>query len=212
MTGAIGVSDASACGNGMELRINERVIAISTAERQTAQGAHQKAFTRTLLVFPSLSTRRIGTSQLSDRALIVAARAIVRSDGELKLGALVPQKTEDPRAHSLRWAHHVLRGMSLRKGNDPGSATDLGEALERMPGKHEEARRILEHLEEKNLMASAYGYAALARLREHVEPEAPGYLTGPLRALEHAPVALDRARCQSMTKDETTCRDEKSRG
>jgi len=204
--------DADACHNGVDFRINERVIAISQAERQTAQGRHQAAITGALRAFPRLSTRRIGASQLSDRALVVAARAIIRSDGQLELGLLVPKDAEEPRAHSMRWAQHVLRGISLRKPDDPTSATDLGEALERIPAKHEEARRVLEHLEKQNVMASAYGYAALARLRGYVEPEAPGFLTGPMRALEHAPIALDRARCQTMTKDEATCTGEKAQG
>jgi hypothetical protein len=202
---ALASSDASACGNGVELRVNQLAIRVSEAERHTIEGRQQAALDRALSAFPDLKGRRLGSSPLFDRASVVAARAIVRSNGFVRLGPLAPTSDVDAQEHALAWATFVLRDVSLRKGDDPGAATDLGEALERTPERHAEARLVLEHLEKQNVMTTAYGYAALARLRERDGHEDPGYLGGPLRALVHAPIALSRARCRSMTRVEGVC-------
>jgi hypothetical protein len=76
--------------------------------------------------------------------------------------------------------------------NHPDRLADLGEALASVADHREEATRMLEYLAERDLMTSAHGWAALARLRR-----ASGNAAGADGAL---------ARCRTRTKIQSVCR------
>ena len=75
--------------------------------------------------------------------------------------------------------------------NNPSYQTDLGEALSKVPAHQEEALKMLGELSEKDLLTSAEGYAALARLQAE-KGDAPA---------REAAVK----RCETMTKDPKVC-------
>src|SRR5262249_20888918 len=100
-----------------------------------------------------------------DRALRILALAAVRTDGALTVGAM-RGTTDAEKTQNLEWAVATLRGLNAKRPNNPALQTDLGEALAKSEQNKAEAQKLLGGLADKDLMASAEGYAALARLRQ----------------------------------------------
>ena len=191
---------ASACG--MAVRLAGPVVApakkappspavlVASAEEALSQGKLAKAATTTIQVFPALKQIKVGTLPLADRALRILALATVRADGGLTIGGL-NGTTPEGRAANLDWAIGTLRDLNAHRVNNPSYQTDLGEALSKVPAHHDEALQILADLSDKDLLTSAEGYAALARLEAE---------KGDADAREAAV-----KRCEGMTKDPAVC-------
>ncbi len=193
---------ASACGMAVRLagvRVvpgkkapapTPQPVLVASAEEALSQGKLAKAATATVKVFPALKQIKAGTLPLADRALRILALATVRADGGLTIGGL-NGTTPEGRAANLEWAVGALRDLNAHRVNNPSYQTDLGEALSRVPAHHDEALQILADLSDKDLLTSAEGYAALARLKAE---------KGDADAREAAV-----KRCEGMTKDPAVC-------
>lgn len=197
---------ADACGHSMGVRVDPLVQAVSTAEGQSSKGDQKAAMATLRAAAPDIAHRKLGGSadaKLGDRALRVAARAIVRSNGDVRLPGL-PGVASPSGDDDMKWATLVLRGVAARS-TDPQSLADLGEALERSPATHREARRLLEPLERGDTMTSAFGYAALGRIKATAPAEIPSWLAAPLVALDAGTRLVDVARCKAMIKSPSVC-------
>ena len=206
---------ADACGYAIEVRTDPLAQAVSTAERASAGGDQRAAVGKLLSVAPDLWSKKAGSSYVGDRALRVAARAIVRSNGDVSPSEVIRTKTKATNAsdrpdHGVEWASKLLEGFAAKTKGEPETMTDLAEALERLPGRRSEAKALLGSLEKQDLMTSAFGYAALARIRANPAPEAPSFIAVPLATFEHGALLVDLARCRSLTKSSTICREPKN--
>jgi hypothetical protein len=131
-------------------------LLVAHAEQDLSEGKPAKAAANALAAFPALKIVKPGTLPLADRALRILALATVRADGAVDAR---------DRTAALDWSVRVLRELAARRDNNPSYQTDLGEALAKLPSGHAEAAKILGELADKDLLTSAEGYAALARLR-----------------------------------------------
>jgi hypothetical protein len=181
-------SDARACGsavyysrefgpqpNAPSRAVPNRSLLIAQAEQDLSEGKHAQAAVKVLSAFPALKIVKPGSLPLSDRALRILALASVRAEG-----------TAEHAYATLSWSVGVLRVLNHQHDNNPSYQTDLGEALAKHPRGREEALMILNHLADKDLLTSAEGYAALARMKAE----------GGDRAGRDALVK----RCEAMTK------------
>ncbi len=98
-----------------------------------------------------------------------------------------------------------MKGVAARSSSDPQALADLAEALERSPGGDREARRLLEPLERGDTMPTAFGYAALGRIKAAAPEKAPSWLGAPLVALDAGTRLVDVARCKAMIKSPSIC-------
>ncbi len=198
---------ADACENGVELAIDPRAASVAAAEQLVQAGDPRAAYAKLMAADPRMAKRRPGESALTDRGLVVLARAAARSEGALHPDAAQadPQHADAARQRALEWAVSTLRAMTKKRSDDPVLQTDLGEALTRLGARRSEGLSMLERLEAKDLVASAYGYAALAEARSHVADGLPSLARGPLRAMTAPRRALEQARCAAMTKKPEIC-------
>jgi hypothetical protein len=181
---------ASACGTAVYREIDTSAQLVAKAEQALSDGKYTAAAIRAVQAFPALKMVKPGQLPLADRALRIMALASVRTDGAITpTGA--PTKVEADRSADLEWSIGVLRGLNDKRLNNPSYQTDLGEALAKVPAYHAEALKILGELSDKDLLTTAEGYAALARLRAE----------GGDAAARDAAVA----RCEAMTKTPRVC-------
>jgi len=199
-TAASGV--ASACGNGTERRLNLLVAAIAKAERDVSEGRPRLAAQAVLNGYPRIRGQVIGRNPVADRALRVMARAVVRTGGAIDARRRFPGATDEERRKNARWARQVLRGFVNRNPKDAAARTDYAEALARMPERGAEAERLLSALAKQDLVSSAQGYAALAKLRRKVDLDKPSFIVAPARAVKEARARLADVRCRRMAIDE----------
>ncbi len=212
MVGAavVGVAAASApprateaCINGVEFEVDPRVQVVARAEGDANEGRLVSALKDVAHAFHAPPA--VGRSPLSDRALLVAARAIARTRGRLGWAAKEATGGETAIAENVAFAARVIEERVKREASNGTLRTDLGEILASVPARRAEARTILEDLEQRKLMASAHGYAALVRLRDDAGQGAPGWASPALAAMQKAPRALAMARCLSMAKEKSIC-------
>lgn len=198
---------ASACENGVELAVDPRAASVAAAEQLVQAGDPRAAFAKLIAADPRMPKRTPGESAITDRGLIVLARAAARSDGELHadVRAAEPAKRDEARARALEWAVSTFRAMSKKRVDDPVLQTDLGEAMTHVSARRSEGLAMLERLEVKDLVASAYGYAALEATRARAADGLPSLARGPLRAMTAPRRALEHARCEAMTKKPEIC-------
>jgi hypothetical protein len=193
---------ASACGMAVRLAAprpdlkkkapaeTPQPVLVASAEEALSAGKLAKAATTTIQVFPALKSIKAGTLPLADRALRILALAAVRTDGAIDAGGFSGSTPAD-RAANVRWAIGTLRDLNAQRANNPSYQTDLGEALAHVPAHHDEALALLGGLADKDLLTTAEGYAALARLRAE-KGDAPA---------REAAVK----RCETMAKDPKVC-------
>lgn len=204
--------ESLACGNGVELEIERAASAVAQAENTTNRGFHADALKLLAFMFPNGQPR---SDFLGQRAQLVAARAIARTGG--RVGLLGIEAKEGGELSNLHLAGRFVQERLEKKPDDPALRTDYAEVLAAIPEKQSEARRILVELERKDLMGSAFGYAALARLRStprtaKTGKELPSWLAAPLETLDRAPREVDVARCERMALEDGVCaRETKSR-
>ncbi len=198
---------ADACENGVEITVDPRAASIAAAEQLVQAGDPEAAYARLMAADPRMARRSPGEGPLTDRGLVVLARAAVRSDGALHpdTRGASPDGKAAARERAMGWAVSTLHALAKKRSDDPVLQTDLGEAMTRVEARRGEGLAILERLESKDLVASAYGYAALARARASVPDALPGLARGPLRAMTAPRRALEQARCAAMTKKPEIC-------
>lgn len=198
-----GSQEAKACHNTVDRKVDPSIAGIQDAERLNEAGKSKEAIARVLTVDAKAWTREVGKTALGDRALIILARATVRTNGDV-----YPKQEGQPESHrakAFEWAALTLRrNLALHK-DSPVAQTDYAEALSQIGSEHAEARRILENAEARDVLSSAHGYAALARLRANADATTPSYLKAPLRALTEGKRKIDLLRCSEMTKVADVC-------
>jgi ATP/maltotriose-dependent transcriptional regulator MalT len=167
---------AFACGNVVERRVDPRVDALLLAERALESRDYRTAARMAQRFNPDLRRADDRPSPVA-RAARVMALVVVRSGGRWLAGGAADSAAD--RAQNFEWAISKLRRHAMRALNHPGRLSDLAEALAAVDKYHDEARRILEHLAARDLVTSAYAYAALSRLRA-----ASGDSEGASRALD----------------------------
>lgn len=197
---AVAPRGARACGDEFVPAIDHRVMGVARAEKVMQEGKYVAAAGMILRMFPEIQQIRTAKDPMISRALRTLALATVRADGALPVDAEVPHelrgawagKTADDRRQNLEWAAGAIRRVSEARKDDPAVQTDLGEALAKLGGQKDQAKKLLAELSEKDLLASPEGYAALARL--HAEA---GDSSGRDAAAK---------RCQAMAKSPDACR------
>jgi hypothetical protein len=182
--------EASACGTAVYREIDSSAMLVAEAESALSQGKHARAAAKAVQAFPALKIVKPGTLPLADRALRILALASVRSDGNIAAGTMKNATAAD-RSGNLEWSIETIRKLSAKRGNNPSYQTDLGEALSKVASHHDEALKVLDELADKDLLTSAEGYAALARMRAE---------KGDAAAREAA-----QKRCEAMTKTPKIC-------
>lgn len=195
--------DGRACGNAMTLA-EEQVMNIAISEDHTKNGRHRTALqvlARTVEPMPEL-----GKNGVLDHAVEVQALAIARLDGRFdRVGEPVaPERT----GRTLEWSITTLSKLLEKKPKDPSAVTNYAEALSHAPGRDKEALALLAPLEAKNVMPGAYGYIALARMRERAARRAPGFIGAALAAEASAPRAIAMERCARMASERALCKGE----
>ncbi len=200
--------ESLACGNGVELEVERTTILVAQAESTTNRGFHADALKYLGPMFPNGRPR---SDYLGDRAKLVAARAIARTGGHFGLHGIEANE-EAAEMSNLHLAGRFVQERLLKKPDDPSLRTDYAEVLANIPAKEAEARSILVELEKKDLMASAFGYAALARLRGAPRKDLPSWLGAPLQTLDRAPRVIDIARCERMAIEDGICSRESKSG
>ena len=192
--------ESLACGNEVELEVDRGTAAVARAETTTNRGFHADALKQLAFMFPNGNPRN---DYLGQRAQLVAARAIARTGGRYGVsGTLAPEGREMSNLHE---AGRFVQQLLEKRADDPGLRTDYAEVLAAIPEKQREAKRILVELERKDLMGSAFGYAALARLRSTPRKDLPSWLDAPLQTLDRAPREIDIARCERMALEDGVC-------
>ncbi|MEZ4300135.1 MAG: hypothetical protein R3B70_34625 [Polyangiaceae bacterium] len=159
-------SEAVACGESIAFEVDPNVLLLSQAEGALQTGQPRAAALAAIKVFPTIKSLKPGAAPLLPRAQRIVAMAIVQTDGLLNDGKVFSASTADERRANLEWAIGTLRRLSIAKKNNPAAQTDLGEALARLPETQSEALGTLEKLARKDLVTSAGGYEALAKLRK----------------------------------------------
>jgi hypothetical protein len=150
--------DASACGNEVEMRLSP-VQQIATAESELDNGRVGEAASRVRAGFPAIRTLGADAPPLALRAQRIYALALLRADGRLDSGL------GWARSGNFEWAIETLRALDAKRPNDPRSQADLAEARTRVARTRAEAVRVLEGLDQRDLLGSAFAYLALARAR-----------------------------------------------
>lgn len=183
---------ANACGTAVYREIDDTTQLVAQAEQSLSEGKFARAATKAVQAFPALKIIKPGTLPIADRALRILALASVRADGAVNAGTMRGASPAD-RAGNLEWSVGILRALTAKRGGNPSFQSDLGEALAKVPAYRTEAVSILGGLADKDLLTSAEGYAALARLRA-----ASGETAAHDAALK---------RCAGMTKNPKICED-----
>jgi hypothetical protein len=162
--GAFDAHPASACGTAIREVVDNHAMLVSSAEKQLNDGKLEAAAAEVSNAFPGLKLWKPGTGPLADRGLRILAMAVARKNGGLTVGAF-QGTSEKQKADNLEWSIATLRGLNAKRPNNPALETDLGEALSKVEKYKPEAQAMLGKLADKDLLASAEGYAALAKLK-----------------------------------------------
>jgi hypothetical protein len=161
--------DATACGFAVERTVDPTSRFVASAEKSLDQAQYVNAATLAIRAFPDVKTAA-PSDPLRARALRIVALSLVRADGALAIGPDATtgfrSDTAEAREKNVTWATTALRQLNAKRKNDPGLQTALGEALAKSPATRDEAAKLLGSLAEKDLVTTAEGWAALAKLRD----------------------------------------------
>ncbi len=197
--------DAHACGGAWvpyleENQVDYRVDGVARAEKSFDKGKVNAAAASVIRMMPQVRNMNAKKSKLVARAQRMLALALARTDGALPVAREVPGfvqgrwlgKTAKDRKANLDWAVKVLGAISKTKKDSPAAQTDLAEAMAHVDADKAQARRILEKLAKKDLVATPEGYAALASLRSESGDKSGGKLA--------------MQRCKAMAGHPAACR------
>jgi hypothetical protein len=156
---------ADACGNTVRRVVDSTNHAVRNAEQLLAQGDSKKAISAIRDAFGDRAvTAPTDDDSLHERAQRVLALAVVRSKGELAVGAELGGKTDARRQAAVAWAVLALRLQRPIPDENPLHASDLAEALALQASGRAEAYGLLKDLADRDLMPGAHGWALLAEL------------------------------------------------
>lgn len=175
---------ARACGNEVYIQLTP-VQEIAAAEKDLENNRLGEAASRVRARYPGIRTLGADAPPLALRAERIYALALVRADGHLDsaLGWA--------RWGNLEWAIETLAALDAKRPNDPRSQADLAEARTRLSRTRAEAVRVLEDLDQRDLLGSPFAYLALARARRTAGDD--GGVQAALR------------RCSMMSSDKRRC-------
>ena len=179
---------ANACGSAIGIETDDHTMLVSQAERALGDGKYLAAAVDVAQTFPGLKLYKAGTGPLADRSLRILSLAVTRSNGAVNVAGF-SSKTDADKAKNLEWAVTTLRALNAKRPNNPSLQSDLGEAMSRVDKDKDEAQKLLGGLADKDLLATAEGYAALAKLRASDKTASEAFLK----------------RCQAMTKSQKVC-------
>lgn len=163
---------AEACDGYVRSVGEDKTLRVAKAEQSLSEGKNTVALAQVVQAFPAIKLVKAGQTPLSDRALRIMALAMTRLDGAVSMAGFKAVSAND-KTKNLEWSIDALRSLNARRINNPTYQTDLGEALSKVPKHKAEAMKILGELAAKDLLTSAEGYAALAKLRSE-SGDAPG--------------------------------------
>ncbi len=178
---------ADACGNEVIIHLTP-VQEIAMADADVESGRLGDATHRVRVRYPNIRSLDQTAPPLALRAQRIYALALVRADGRLDsaLGW--------SRSGNLEWAIETLTQLDKVRNKDPRSQADLAEARTRVARTRAEGIRVLEDLDQRDLLGSAFAYMALARARR-----ATGDEGGAQAAMRRCVVmSTDHRRCDSM--------------
>jgi hypothetical protein len=158
---ALGLStghEAKACGNEVE-RVLTPVQHVAVAESFLDNARWGEAASIIRAQYPLIRTLGPTAAPLALRAQRIYALALVRADGRLDSGL------GWTRWANFEWAIETLAELDKKRGDDPRAHADLAEARTRLPRTRAEATRVLEDLDQRDLLGSPFAYMALARAR-----------------------------------------------
>ena len=195
--------EAHACGGEWFpiLEIDPRIRGVAQAEKDLDAGRSAQAGASVVRMIPHIKALNGTKSAIVGRAERVLSLALARGDGALARPAEIPREvqgtwlggTAEARSANLAWAARVLERQLERRSDDPALITDLAETLARIDAERPRARRMLEELAARDLVATAEGYRALAELRAQAGDE-------------HGRVAaLERCRALAGKASPTSC-------
>jgi hypothetical protein len=192
--------EATACGDEVAPAVDHRIMGVARAERDLRDGKYLASAGSVIRMMPDVRSFKAKKDHaLVGRAMRTLAVAVARGDGALALDKEVDAgtlkgwagKTAEERAANLQWAASTMTALDALKKDDAGVKTDLAEVLSHVEGRQDEAMKMLSELAEKDLMTSAEGYAALARLRD--------------RAGDQNGRQAAASKCEAMTKNAAIC-------
>ena len=193
------VSDeARACGDVLIPEIDHRIQGLANAEKTMNDGKIVAAAQSIVRMFPEIRTINPGKDGMLQRAQRTLAVSLVRTDGAIDLDPTWRGKTPEQRAKNVAWAVSALERLRQQRQNDPSVDTDLGEALAKVDGRHDEARGLLQGLADRDLVSTPEGYATLGKLQDEA-----GNATARDAAVK---------RCTAMAKDSSICQAAKASG
>jgi len=170
-------SPAQACGNSVRHKMSAETRQVQQAEVALANGKHQKAIKLVQKVdrnFFSVQRPPVARSKsshgltvgLKKRAQRIAALAIARSYGAVKINDQFNSQTPEAKQAAIAWSVLILRMQLANSPNNTGYKADLAEGLMAQATGSDEAYVLLRKLADDDLMPSSYGYANLARIED----------------------------------------------
>lgn len=167
----------SACGNSVRHKISHETRQVQQAELMLARGNYQDAIKLVRRVSPEFLSLRsrpakrgkgpgMSPKQLKNRAQRVAALAVARSGGGVRLSQTLDGSSSEAKQAALAWSVLVFRVHMAKEPNHSGLKAQLAEALSAQSSGKTEAYDILRKLADDDLMPTAHGYATLAQLEE----------------------------------------------
>lgn len=190
--------EARACGDVFIPEIDYRIQGLANAEKTMHDGKIVAAAQSVVRMFPEIRTLNPGKDGMFQRAQRTLAVSLVRADGGIDLDPTWRGKTTEQRQKNIAWAVQALERLQKARPNDPSVDTDLGEALAKVDGRHDEARGLLQGLADRDLVSTPEGYAALGKLQDEA---------GNTQARDAA-----MKRCTAMAKDGSICQAPAAKG
>jgi len=175
---------ASACYNAVEIELTP-VQEIAQAESDLEHGRLGEAGSRIRGRYPGIRNLNASAPPLAQKALRVYSLVLARADGRLDSGY------GWARWGNLEWAVETLADLDRAHPNEPRRQADLAEARTRLARSRSEGVRVLENLDQRDLLGSPFAYQALARGRRALGDDA-----GATAALR---------RCSMMSNDKSNC-------
>jgi hypothetical protein len=165
---------ADACGMRMSLEDEEdrTMQLVHNGALQLEDGKPELAL-QTLEPFWYVSSStdwNEGQAAVRRRGERLMARAIAVSGGDAFPGR--GESTYVTTESRLQFAVQRLELLDMSSPDDPQILTDLGVAMAKSKASQRRARGVLESLAERDLMTSAHGWAALAKLRNEAASKA----------------------------------------
>lgn len=190
--------DAEACINGTYSRVDTGIAWASVVEGNLNRGRNEAVVEKVLARHGRVRSIEVGHDAVSNRVLRLMALAVVRLDGKPPRAKDFPSATAADVASNLDWAISKLRALYARNDDDATLRCDLGEALASQEMYHAEAFRLLDNLEQRDLVVSSRAYAKLSELRRARGAGTPAFIAGPAGELGRVRSDLEAARSSRM--------------